>query len=233
VHFYAAFWCTFTALLTIKSAESCEYSAIVLTVDTPFYGRRLRELQSPLLFPDDFEIHNLTEAGLDLSTMPSAQRAIYISSLLDPTITWEDITWLQSITCLPIILKGIINPEDALLAIKYGIAGLIVSNHGGRQLDTVSATIEALPSIVKAVENKVEVFIDGGIRRGTDILKALALGAKAVLVGRPVLWGLAVNGEEGVSQVLELLREELSMAMALCGCTTIDQLPEAGLCSFP
>src|SRR5438094_401106 len=137
-------------------------------------------------------------------------------------LTWQSLTWLRSLTSLPIVLKGILTAEDALLAVQHGVDGIIVSNHGGRQLDSVSASIEALPEVVEAVDGHCEVYLDGGIRRGTDILKALALGARAVLVGRPILWGLAVNGQEGASHVLELLRAELELAMALAGCPTLD-----------
>lgn len=139
-------------------------------------------------------------------------------------LTWETVSWLRSITSLPILLKGILTAEDALLAVEHGVAGVIVSNHGGRQLDSAVASIEALPEIVEAVAGRCEVYVDGGIRRGTDILKALALGARAVLVGRPVLWGLAVNGAEGAYQVLELLRKELELAMALSGRPTLDSI---------
>ncbi|HEU5229697.1 MAG TPA: alpha-hydroxy acid oxidase, partial [Ktedonobacteraceae bacterium] len=127
-------------------------------------------------------------------------------------------------TSLPIILKGILTAEDAVLAVEHGIEGIVVSNHGGRQLDSVAASIDALPEVVEAVEGRCEVYLDGGIRRGTDILKALALGARAVLVGRPILWGLAVNGAEGVRHVLELLRAELELAMMLAGCPTLHSI---------
>jgi 4-hydroxymandelate oxidase len=143
------------------------------------------------------------------------------------TLTWESIAWLRSVTALPIILKGILTAEDALLAIKHNIDGIIVSNHGGRQLDGAIPAIDALPEIVEAVSKKCEVYIDGGIRRGTDVLKALALGANAVLLGRPILWGLAVNGEKGASHVLELLSNELELAMALTGRPTIKSIDKS------
>jgi isopentenyl diphosphate isomerase/L-lactate dehydrogenase-like FMN-dependent dehydrogenase len=132
-------------------------------------------------------------------------------------ITWEALDWLRSLTSLPIILKGILTAEDAVLAVEHGVDGIVVSNHGGRQLDSEPASIEALPEVVEAAGGRCEIYFDGGIRRGTDILKALALGARAVLIGRPILWGLAANGLEGVSHVLELLRAELELAMALAG----------------
>jgi isopentenyl diphosphate isomerase/L-lactate dehydrogenase-like FMN-dependent dehydrogenase len=136
-------------------------------------------------------------------------------------ITWEALDWLRSLTSLPIILKGILTAEDALLAVEHGIDGLVVSNHGGRQLDSVQASIEALPEVIDAVDGRCEIYLDGGIRRGTDILKALSLGARAVLIGRPILWGLAANGAEGIGHVLELLCAELELAMALAGCPTL------------
>jgi len=132
-------------------------------------------------------------------------------------LNWDILAWIRTITSLPIILKGILTAEDAKLAIEHDVAGIIVSNHGGRRLDGSVATIEALPEIIDAVAGRCEVYLDGGIRRGTDVLKALALGAQAVLVGRPVLWGLAVKGAEGVHHVLELLRSELELAMILAG----------------
>src|SRR5262249_6639017 len=136
-------------------------------------------------------------------------------------LTWEALDWLRSVTTLPILVKGILTAEDARLAVQHGAASIIVSNHGGRQLDGVAPTIEVLPEIVAAVEGRCEVYLDGGIRRGTDVLKALALGARAVLVGRPVLWGLAANGEDGVVHVLDLLRTELELTMALAGRPTL------------
>jgi isopentenyl diphosphate isomerase/L-lactate dehydrogenase-like FMN-dependent dehydrogenase len=143
---------------------------------------------------------------------------------VDASLTWESLAWLRSLTSLPIVLKGILTAEDALLAVQHGVDGIVISNHGGRQLDSVSPSIEALPEVVQTVDGGCEVYLDGGIRRGTDILKALALGARAVLVGRPILWGLAVNGAEGVSQVLEILRAELELAMALTGRPTLDSV---------
>jgi 4-hydroxymandelate oxidase len=138
-----------------------------------------------------------------------------------PELSWEHLDWLRGITRLPIALKGIVHPDDARLAINRGVDAIIVSNHGGRQLDTVPATIELLPAIATAVDRRVPIVIDGGIRRGTDVVKALALGANAVAVGRPVLWGLAAGGAAGVSQVLEILRAELARALTLCGCRSL------------
>src|SRR5690606_27168368 len=141
--------------------------------------------------------------------------------LLDPALTWRAVEWLRSITSLPVLVKGIVRADDASRAIEAGAAGVVVSNHGGRQLDASPATIDVLPRVVDAVAGRGEVLLDGGVRRGADAIKALALGARAVLVGRPVLWGLAAGGREGVATALALLRRELDLAMALCGCPDV------------
>jgi 4-hydroxymandelate oxidase len=143
----------------------------------------------------------------------------------EPRVGWEQLDWLRTATSLPIVLKGVLHPEDARLAAGLGIDALIVSNHGGRQLDTVPAAIDALPAVVDAVGGKVPVLMDGGVRRGTDVVKALALGASAVGLGRPVLWGLAAAGQEGAVRVLEMIRAELAAAMTLCGYGSPEQLP--------
>jgi (S)-2-hydroxy-acid oxidase len=151
----------------------------------------------------------------------------YVSSLFDRSLTWQDITWLKRLTSLPIIVKGILHPDDARIAIQYGVNGIMVSNHGARQLDGVEATIDALKAIIDVVQTldpRVEVYLDGGIRQGTDVLKALALGAKLVTIGRPVLWGLTLDGENGVTLTLNLLRKELELAMALSGCTDVQKV---------
>ena len=192
----------------VERAEAAGYRAIVLTVDLPYLGNRERDRRNNVTIPPPPFI----EANFVGVDKVGRQWAI---------LTWESLSWLRSITSLPILLKGILTAEDALLAIEHGVAGIIVSNHGGRQLDTAIASIEALPEIVEAVAGRCEVYVDGGIRRGTDILKALALGARAVLVGRPILWGLAVNGAQGVSHVLEILHKELELAMALSGRPTL------------
>src|SRR2546430_1894728 len=165
-------------------------------------------------------------AGLD--GMPESERgsafAKYVAELLDPSVTWRDIAWLRSLTSLPLVLKGIMTAEDATLAVENGANGIVVSNHGGRQLDSTLGTLDALPEIVDAAHGRAEVYMDGGIRRGTDVLKALALGAKAVLVGRSPLWGLALGGAEGVRAVLEHLRNEFTLAMALTGRSNVAQI---------
>ena len=150
--------------------------------------------------------------------------ATYVANLLDASLTWDDVDWLKSASPLPLIIKGIMTAEDAVLAVEHGVAGIVVSNHGGRQLDSTLGSLDALPDVVAAVRGRIEVYLDGGIRRGTDVLKALALGAKAVLLGRPVLWGLALGGADGVRAVLDQLRTELDTAMALTGRATVKDI---------
>jgi 4-hydroxymandelate oxidase len=173
--------------------------------------------------PEGLSVENMLPDGL--GDLPDQSResglAAYFASLLDPALTWDDVEWLRSLTELPVLVKGIVRPDDAVRAVARGAAGIVVSNHGGRQLDTSPATIDVLGNIVDAVGDKAEVLIDGGVRRGTDVVKALALGARAALIGRPVLWGLGADGQAGVAGVLELLRAELDTAMALCGCPDV------------
>ena len=188
-----------------RRAEAAGYRALVLTVDSPRWGRKERFLRVEQTLPPEME-----QVSLDDEDLPEEK--------FEPAaLTWEDVTWIRSLTDLPLVLKGVLHPEDAVLAAEHGVAGIVVSNHGGRQLDGAPASVEALPAVVEAVGGRAEVYLDGGIRRGTDVLKALALGARAVFVGRPILWGLAVSGEAGVSQVLEVLRDELEGAMVLAG----------------
>ncbi len=207
----------------VRRAEAAGYRALALTVDVPRLGRRERDIRNGFGLPPGLHLANFVGT---YSEEPEAEPgesglAAYAASLIDASLTWEALEWLRSITSLPILVKGILTAEDAQLAAKHGAAGIIVSNHGGRQLDGVPPTIEVLAEIVDAVGGQCEVYLDGGIRRGTDVLKALALGARAVLVGRPVLWGLAAKGEDGVHHVLDLLRTELELAMALAGRPTL------------
>jgi isopentenyl diphosphate isomerase/L-lactate dehydrogenase-like FMN-dependent dehydrogenase len=195
------------ALRLVRRAEAAGYQAIVPTVDTPRSGRKERHVRSKGTFQWPASGNFLLEPSGDED--------------LDGVLTWDDIKWLREVTSLPIVVKGILTAEDAILGVECGVAGLLVSNHGGRQLDTVAATIEVLPEVVEAASGRCEVYLDGGVRRGTDVLKALALGARAVFVGRPVLWGLAVGGADGAQHVLELLRDELELAMALAGRPTL------------
>ena len=195
----------------------------MVTVDAPLLGRRERNVRNRFALPSELKVENL--AGSDSERVAGAVAgsglAAYFASVLDPTLSWRDIAWLRTITRVPIVVKGVVRADDARAAAEAGAAGVVVSNHGGRQLDTAPATIEVLPSIADAIGGAAEVYVDGGVRRGTDIVKALALGARAVLIGRPILWGLAVEGRAGVAAVLAMLRSELDLAMALCGCPTI------------
>ena len=208
----------------VQRAEAAGCEALVLTVDAPASGVRDRERRAQFRLPPGISAVHL--AGLAPSPAPQlapGQSALF-DALLHQAPTWDDVQWLQSITRLPVLLKGILHPDDARQAATLGVAGLIVSNHGGRTLDTAPATAAVLPQVVQAVraiDNSLPVLVDGGIRRGTDVLKAMALGASAVLVGRPAIHGLANAGAAGVAHVLRLLRDELEVAMALTGCATL------------
>jgi 4-hydroxymandelate oxidase len=200
----------------VRRAEDAGYEALVLTVDTPVLGPRYRELRGQFTLPPGVSRANLQGLATAAGGQRPTETNIY-SATLDPSLTWQDIAWLRSLTRLPVLLKGIMNPDDAGRAVEAGAAGIIVSNHGARNLDTVPATIDALPEVAAQVAGRVPVLVDGGIRRGTDVLKALALGASAVLIGRPYLYGLAIDGAPGVTRVVNILRRELEMAMALSG----------------
>jgi 4-hydroxymandelate oxidase len=200
----------------VERAEGAGFGALCVTVDSPMQGRRERDIRNGFKAPAHIRAANFAQAFPGI-TEGSALLA-YMAAQLDPSLSWEALGWLRSITRLPIVVKGILTAEDALLAVQHGAAGIIVSNHGGRQLDSVVSTAEALPEIVAAVQDQAEVYVDGGIRRGTDVLKALALGARAVLIGRPYLWALTVNGEAGVAHVLTHLHDDLKLSMALAGC---------------
>ncbi|KQK15131.1 peroxisomal (S)-2-hydroxy-acid oxidase GLO4 isoform X1 [Brachypodium distachyon] len=204
----------------IRRAESYGFKAIVLTVDTPVLGRREADIRNKMIVPWNENLEGLLSFD-DLDTTDGSKLEKYSRETLDPSLSWKDVEWLKSISSLPILLKGIVTGEDARRAVEAGVAGVIVSNHGARQLDYAPATISALEEVVKAVAGAVPVLVDGGVRRGTDVLKALALGARAVMVGRPVLYGLAARGEAGARHVLEMLNWELEVAMALCGCRSI------------
>ena len=207
-----------------RRAEAAGYRALILTVDTPRVGNRERDVRNGFTLPAPLQMANFIAD--QLADAPEATRgesglATFATAHFDPTLTWEALSWLRSVTTLPIVVKGILTAEDAALAVEHGAAAVVVSNHGGRQLDGAVATLDALPEVVEAVGGRCEVYVDGGVRRGTDVLKALALGARAVLIGRPVLWGLAAGGQEGVHDVLELLRAEIELAMMLAGRPTL------------
>ena len=212
----------------VERAEAAGFTALELTVDAPLLGEREADVRNHFHLPDGLTAANLVDPKLKSvdAGAGSSGLADYFLRLLDDNLTWDDVAWLRSITRLPILVKGVARGDDAAHALEAGAAGIVVSNHGGRQLDTSRPTIQALPEVVEAVAGRAEVLVDGGIRRGTDVLKALALGAKAVQVGRPVLWGLAVDGEAGVRHALELLRVELDLAMALCGCRGVAEITE-------
>ena len=209
----------------VRRAEAAGYEAIVMTVDAPLLGRRERDARNLFTLPAGLTAANLAgplaRIGSDGTDSGLFQ---FFGSALDPGLTWDDVEWLVSLTNLPVLVKGVVRGDDAERAVERGVAGVIVSNHGGRQLDTAISSIDALPEVAEAVDGRAAVLMDGGIRRGTDVVKALALGANAVLIGRPVLWGLAVDGEEGVRHVLQLLRAELDLAMALCGASNVGEL---------
>jgi 4-hydroxymandelate oxidase len=204
----------------LRRVEASGYEAVVLTVDTPILGARYREVRAGFALPPGMEKANFRDLPSGSGSHRPTGRNIY-SDVLDASLSWKDVEWLRSQTRLPVLLKGILNPDDAGRAVDAGASGLIVSNHGGRVLDTVPATIDALPAVASRVAGRIPVLVDGGIRRGTDVLKALACGASAVLVGRPYAFGLAVGGAEGVAHVVNILRREFEMAMALTGRTSV------------
>lgn len=211
----------------VQRAERAGYEALVLTVDAPSSGARDRERRADFRLPPQVRaVHLDTLPPLGPRSLQAGQSALF-DALLAQAPTWDDVSWLQSRTRLPLLLKGVLHPLDARQALGLQIAGLVVSNHGGRTLDTTPSTATALPRIVQEVGGRMAVLVDGGIRRGTDVLKAMALGADAVLLGRPYLYGLANAGAVGVAHVLRLLRDELEIAMALTGCRTLDQASPA------
>ncbi|CAI0548485.1 unnamed protein product [Linum tenue] len=212
----------------VRRAERAGFKAIALTVDTPRLGRREADIKNRFVHePLPRWIQTLLTTCV-LSTEPpqtsDSGLASYVAGQVDRTLSWKDVKWLQTITSLPILVKGVLTAEDAKLAVQNGAAGIIVSNHGARQLDYVPATITALEEVVKAAQGRVPVFLDGGVRRGTDVFKALALGASGVFIGRPVLFSLAADGEAGVRKVLQMLRDELELTMALSGCTSLKEI---------
>jgi isopentenyl diphosphate isomerase/L-lactate dehydrogenase-like FMN-dependent dehydrogenase len=213
----------------LDQAREAEFSAVVLTVDLPVLGPRERDLRSGFSLQPDYRMEVYAPALGDLGVVTPAIAA----TLVEPRLTWRDLEWLHETAGLPVIAKGVLTAEDAVLAAEHGCAAVVVSNHGGRQLDRAVASLDALPEIVEAVDDRIEVLMDGGIRRGTDVAIALALGARAVLVGRPVIWGLAVDGEEGVRKVLQLLRDELLLALALLGCQAPDAVGRTHVAPAP
>ncbi|XP_063973722.1 uncharacterized protein LOC135160747 [Diachasmimorpha longicaudata] len=210
----------------IRRVERAGFKALVLTVDTPFFGTRRADVRNRFVLPRHLKLANF-EGRLSRQINQSSGGSglsEYVTDLFDDSLEWKDLQWLKSVTQLPIVLKGILTAEDAILAVENGASGVIVSNHGARQIDGTAATIEALPEIVKAIDGKIEVYLDGGVRTGTEVFKALALGAKMVFLGRPILWGLTHAGEEGAIAVLELMRKEIRESLALAGCRSLKEV---------
>lgn len=202
----------------VARAAAAGATALVVTVDTPQLGRREADQRNHFALPPGVTMPNLqAPASRPVAGAGASAQWLAATPAVEAALTWDDMDWLASLSPLPVVPKGILHPDDAMAAVEHGSAAVIVSNHGGRQLDSAVATLDALPAVVEAVAGHVDVLVDGGVRRGTDVLKALALGARAVLIGRPVLWGLAVGGEGGVRHVLELLRAELALDLLLCG----------------
>jgi 4-hydroxymandelate oxidase len=209
----------------VQRATAAGAEAIVLTVDAPGLGTRERDTRSSFRLPEGLAVQNLAPLGKgDLPMVKGSGLAAYVHENFKSDLSFDDLDWLCQITRLPVVVKGVCRAEDARGAAEHGAKAVVVSNHGGRQLDTAPPTSEVLPHVVQAVGNLCEVYVDGGIRRGSDVLKAIALGARAVLVGRPILWGLCAGGEQGAVQILEILRRELDEAMLLCGCTTLSEI---------
>ncbi|XP_014217219.1 peroxisomal (S)-2-hydroxy-acid oxidase GLO5 [Copidosoma floridanum] len=210
----------------IRRAERAGFKALVLTVDTPTFGDRRRDMRNKFSLPQHLRLANfdgLLANKINLSKEGSGLNE-YVQDLFDDSLSWKDVDWLKRVTKLPIVLKGILTAEDAILGAEHGASAILVSNHGARQIDGTPSSIEALPEVVKAVGDKVEVYLDGGVTQGTDVFKALALGARMVFIGRPLLWGLTYAGEEGARAVLEIMRHEIDLAFALTGCSRIDQV---------
>jgi isopentenyl diphosphate isomerase/L-lactate dehydrogenase-like FMN-dependent dehydrogenase len=203
----------------LEEAVDAGCSAVVLTVDTPRLAHRERDLRAGFEVPPELPLPYVRDG---IGAGPGNPLEQF--GALSPSVTWRDVARIAELTGLPVLVKGVVTREDALLSVESGAAGIVVSNHGGRQLDGAVATLDALPEVVDAVEGRVPVLLDGGVRRGSDVLKALALGARAVLAGRAPTYGLAVAGESGVARVLELLRAEIELALSLLGCTSPDQV---------
>jgi isopentenyl diphosphate isomerase/L-lactate dehydrogenase-like FMN-dependent dehydrogenase len=213
----------------VEEAVGSGFEAIVVTVDAPPAGNRERDLRTGFSIPEGLAVASVAAAL-------GVKREVTIAetfSLMDPALEWSDIADLASECRVPVLVKGLLTPEDAALAAEHGAAGVVVSNHGGRQLDRALATADALPEIVDALDDRIALIVDGGIRRGVDVAIALALGADAVMVGRPALWGLAAGGRDGAARVLEILRAELELTLALCGCANPAQLGRGHLRRAP
>jgi L-lactate dehydrogenase (cytochrome)/(S)-mandelate dehydrogenase len=240
----------FTEELT-RRAQAAGYDALVLTIDNQLLGNRERDIRNGFAIPPRFAATDMVLMAAKIGWLrrmrPEIPRITFgnyvrpgqasdiaslagqMASLLDPGLNWRDLEWIRGIWRGPLVVKGVLHPQEAARAAALGADGIIVSNHGGRQLDGAIASLDALPAVVEAVGDSAVVMVDGGLRRGADVVKALALGARCTLVGRPQLWGLSVAGEAGVSHVLEIFRREIDRAMGLCGVRTVADLPEAGI----
>ncbi|KAI5594206.1 hypothetical protein BDE02_03G059800 [Populus trichocarpa] len=214
--------CDAVRFFQLYRAEKSGYKAIVLTADRPRRGRKEADIKNKMILPQLKNLEGLM--SIEVFSDKGSNIKPNTNEIFDPSLCWRDIAWLKSITSLPILIKGILTREDAIKAMEVGAAGIIVSNHGARQLDYTPATISVLEEVVQAVGRRVPVLLDGGVRRGTDVFKALALGAQAVLVGRPVIYGLAAKGEAGVRKVMHMLKDELELTMALAGCPSVEDI---------
>ena len=201
----------------VRRATEAGASAIVVTLDMPIFGRREADERNRFTLPPGLEFVHMPKPAAAASPMPGSRVASTVDSLFESALTWKDLEWLTSTCPVPVVAKGILHADDAIRAVEHGARAVSVSNHGGRQLDSAVPALDALPEVVEAVGQKIEVLVDGGVRRGTDVLKALALGARAVMISRPIAWGLALGGEQGALQALELLRAELERDLVLCG----------------
>ncbi|HKP03625.1 MAG TPA: alpha-hydroxy acid oxidase [Chthoniobacterales bacterium] len=209
----------------VQRAEAAGAEAIVLTVDAPGLGTRERDMRNRFTLPEELAVANLAPLGKgEMPTVEGSGLAAYVRNNFKSDLGYDDLDWLCGCTRLPVVVKGVCRGDDARRSVEHGAKAVVVSNHGGRQLDTAPATCEVLPNVVEAVDDGCEVYVDGGIRRGSEVLKAIALGARAVLVGRPILWGLCIDGEQGATRVQEILRRELDEAMLLCGCTRLKDI---------
>lgn len=208
----------------VKRAKKAGYKAIVFTVDVPVLGRRERDIRNKFHLPPPLRMGNFDVGALASKMGSDSSLAAFIANQFDPSLTWDSIRWLKKLSGLPVLVKGVLRADDAELAVKNGADGIIVSNHGGRQLDYSVASIDALPEVAEVAGRRIPVILDGGIRRGTDVLKALCMGAQAVMVGRPSLWGLALGGRAGVQAVLDHLRMETLTSMKILGAGRIGDL---------
>eukprot|EP00180_Rhodochaete_pulchella_P004021 Plantae.Rhodophyta-Rhodochaete_pulchella.ctg73911.p1 GENE.Plantae.Rhodophyta-Rhodochaete_pulchella.ctg73911~~Plantae.Rhodophyta-Rhodochaete_pulchella.ctg73911.p1 ORF type:complete len:379 (+),score=31.27 Plantae.Rhodophyta-Rhodochaete_pulchella.ctg73911:41-1177(+) len=216
----------------IKRAEKAGYQGLVITVDTPCLGRREKDVRNRFRMPPHLVLENFLDANDEKVKLPGEKAeeegnsalALYGARLLDPDLTWEDVKWLVRESSMHVWLKGITRGDEAMKAYETGVHGIIVSNHGGRQLDGAGATVDALEEVVRALSGRLPVILDSGVRRGADVVRALALGATAVMIGRPVLWALAVGGREGVTHLIDILKQEMSLTMALCGASDFEEI---------